>query len=264
MAYFLPPSLIMARITKTEKQEIQKLRKAYIAKRSRLVKRGVSERFIPQIPLITPDMPRAQVNAIKAEIRSFTSRYNQNFQFVQLNDTLTVPKTLVSQLKREQAIANRRAMQAYRRNLKLPFIPLSERGWAAPGAHRTVESERRKEKPRGYKKKPEEFKTAQQLEDYIVHLQKHNERTITDWDEQWRENTIKAIIDTYGETNAAKLIAKVRQMPISDFIFLMETQDVDIPWIYDSILLDTGWEKLNSYFDLPSHKKRIYSQLAGD
>lgn len=238
----------MTRITKKEKQEIQRLRKNYLAKRSRLLKMGLPDSQIPNIPFITPTMPRAQVNALKQQMRSFTSRYNSKFQFVRVNPDLIVSKHDIYRLKEAQRRANAKNIKIYKRNLNKPFIPLSERGWAVPGAYRTVKSDGYKKKPRGYTKEISAFKSIKELYDYISHLDALNKKTIKDLDELWRDNTITSIIKTYGETSAAHIIDFLKKIPLSQFVYLMETQDVTINFIYDSIWLDNGFELIEGYF----------------
>lgn len=238
----------MARITKKEKQEIQRLRKNYLAKRSRLLKMGVPGPQLPTIPIITTSMPRTQVNVLKQQMRSFTSRSNSKFQFVRVNPDLIVSKHDIYRLKEAQRRANAKNMKIYKRNLKAPFIPLSERGWAVPGAHRTVKTDGYKKKPRGYTKSIATFRSLKELNAYIEHLNVLNQRTITDLDNQWRENTIEALKKTYGESMSQHLIAFLRSISLKEFVYLMETQDITITFIYDSLEIDNGFQMVEGYF----------------
>lgn len=249
----------MARITKTEKQEIARLRKNYLAKRARLVKLGVDDSLIPAIPIPTTAMPRAQVNAIKSQMRSFTSRSNLHYQFKKVNEDLVVSKAQINELKRLQRRANIVSMKAYKRNLRAEFLPLSERGWALPGAHRTVESERLKKPPRGYTRRIETFRTHYELMEYMEHLQRHIDRGLEYYDNIWRENTIKALIDSFGETQTLLLVKRLRAMPLDEFVFMMETQDIDLNYFYPSAGSDQD-EKIieaHQYFDETVHRRYL-------
>lgn len=244
----------MARITKTEKTQIDKLWKSYLSKKRNLLKKGVSTGFIPEIARPSADMARSLVNSIKSQLASFTNRFNLNYQFQRLASGDYVPKTLVAELKRQQRRANATISKQYRRNLDKPYIPLSERGWAHPGAHRTVESDARKPKPRGYRKKAAEFKSQAEIERYITHLKDFNTKSLADWDEMWRENTIKAILDVYGDA-AKDLINKIKALDLNTFVSLMETQDISISYVYTSTYENEGLEKLKSYFDQEDYLK---------
>jgi len=239
----------MALIRKAEKTEIQRLRKNYLAKRRRLIKKGVPENIIPSFPLISPAMPRLQVNEIKRQMRSFAS--SPKYQYKQVNDNLWLTKQQLSDLKRAQKRANEIAMKAYRRNLKKPFIPLSERSWAHPGAHRTVESEHMKKPPKGYRKTPESFSSVKELENYIQHLKNYIKKGISYYDELYRANTIQAIENLFGETAAAPLVARIKSLKIDEFIFLMETQDIELEYLYvdDGTEMDDRLEMIAQYFD---------------
>lgn len=244
----------MARITTTEKTQIDKLWRAYLAKKRSLLKRGVAANFIPEIVKPSADMARSLVNSLKSQLASFTNRFNLNYQFQRIASGDYVPKTLVSALKTEQRRANATTAKQYRRNLDKPYIPLSERGWSHPGAHRTVESDAQKRKPRGYRKKASEFKSQAEIERYIAHLKEFNAKSLADWDEMWRDNTIKAILDVYGDA-AKELIDKIKAMDLNTFVSLMETQDISISYVYTSTYENEGLEKLKSYFDQDEYLK---------
>lgn len=239
----------MALIRKKEQQEINRLRKNYLAKRRRQIKKGVPEDMLPNFPIIRPNMTRVMVNTIKEQMKRFATA--SQYKYVKVNENLTLTKKQINDLKNAQRRANRLAQKAYQRNLKAEFIPLSERGWAYPGAHRTVESEHMKVKPKGYTKTPESFTSMKMYENYMEHLQTYLERGIEWYDERYKANTIKAIENVFGKTNAAELVERIKSIPTDEFVFLMETQDLEIEYIYlDDV---SGWDEklteIEAYFD---------------
>ena len=244
----------MARITKKESDEIKSLRRRFMDKRRRLLKKGVSASDLPSFPEISAALPRKIINTLKAEASSFLNRFNQRWQFVRVGEDL-VPKTLANQFKRLQKQANANIQKAYNRNKNLPFIPLSERGWATPGAHRTV-GQQHPSPPRLYSKKLSEFASKDALQAYIKNLESALQFSQEDRDEQWRNNTLKAIENVYGES-ADGLIAKIKAMPLSDFVLVMQTQDVSIDYVYLALYMDQTLEKLASYFDVETVKNLI-------
>lgn len=115
-------------------------------------------------------------------------------------------------------------------------------------------SDAHKQKPRGYRKKPEEFNSKAEIERYIEHLKVFNAKSLTDWDEMFRENTLKAILEVYGDS-AKDLINKIKNMDLDTFVTLMETQDISISYVYTSTYENEGLERLNSYFDQEAYLK---------
>lgn len=244
----------MARITQKEVSEFKSLRKRFMEKRRRLIKKGVSPSDLPSFPEFSSALPRKIINSLKAEVISFLNRFNQRWQFVRVGEDL-VPKTMANQFKRLQKRANANIQKAYNRNKDLPFIPLSERGWATPGAHRTV-GQQHPSPPRLYSKKLSEFSSKNGLQAYIKNLESALQFSQEDRDEKWRENTIKAIENVYGST-ADDLIAYIKSMPLNDFVLVMQTQDVSVDYVYLALYMDQSLEKLAAYFDVETVKNLI-------
>lgn len=238
----------MSLIRKAEKIEIAKLRKNYLAKRRRLLKKGVGESQIPSFPLITPSMPRKEINRLKDEMKAFTR--SPKYQYKQVSTNLYLTKAQIRQLENVQKQANRIAYKAYQRNLKKTFRPLSERNWATPGATRTVESEHMKTKPKGFNKPPSSFNNFAEYEAYLKFVGNYISKGIQFYDELYRDNTIKAIIEIYGKKNSQQLVDRIKNMDLELFIGLMETQDIEIEYMYlDDEGVSLQLEVLEQYFD---------------
>ncbi len=210
--------------------------------------------MLPSFPEFSPSLPRKVINALKSEVSSFLNRFNQRWQFIKVGDSL-VPKTTANYFKRLQQRANERIKKTASRNAKLPFIPLSERGWATPGAHRTV-GQQTPTPPRLYRKKLSEFTSLSSLEAYIKNLEKSLSISLDERDEKWRENVVKALKNVYGDA-ANPLIAHIKAMPIEDFVLVMDTQDVSIDYVYLALYLNESLDKVTAYFDVDKVKDLI-------
>lgn len=238
----------MSLIKKAEKAEIARLRKNYLAKRRRLIKKGIPEYQIPSFPIINPTIPRAQINQIKEEMRAFTR--SPAYQYVQVSDSLYLNKRQIRELESVRKKANQMAYKAYQRNLKKTFRPLSERGWPTPGASRTVESEHMKKPPKGFTKPLSSFTSFREYQSYMEHLKNYLSKGIQYYDELYRENTIKALQQVFGKTATKNLVKRIMEMDIDIFIGLMETQDIEIEYLYlPEEDIEDQLEMISQYFD---------------
>lgn len=244
----------MARITKKEIDEIKSLRRRFMDKTRRLIKKGVNPSELPVFPTFSPGIPRKLINEAKSQVKSFLNRFNQRWQFIKVGDDL-VPKTVANEFKRLQRLANQNIIKNYNRNKDLPFIPMSERGWASPGAHRTV-GQQHLSPPRLYSKKLSEFSGADALKAYISNLSSALQVSQEDRDEKWRDNTVKALQNVFGDASD-DLISRIKAMPLSDFVLVMQTQDINISYVYLSLYTNETLDKIAAYFDVDLVKTLI-------
>lgn len=240
--------MFMARITKAEAAEIARLRRNAQAKVRRLAKLGVSTDLLPAIPKVDSSQSRAQVNRTKAVLKGFTDRGNERWQYVQLDSGAVVPKKYITEYEKEKARVNSLIKKREDRFKDEPFKLLSERGTGL-GGYRTVGEDSVQENARYYSKDARSFKTLNDLIAQTERLKKYNEDWLQQHDEQWRENTIKAIENVYGKESVSGLVDYIREMNIKEFVYLMTTQDINIGYVYTDSQQDSALEELKQYFE---------------
>lgn len=230
----------MARISKAEQAEIARLRRNALAKVNRLNKLGIDN--LPQVPKITSNWSRKDVNQAKQFLKSFTNRANQRWQFVDTGSGNYINKQTYGQIKREQNRVNRIFENANKRFDKLPYTLLGE----TKPTGRFVRDADDKEDARRYTRTT--FTSQQEAAEYLARLKSINRRTITETDEALKENYIKAVFNVHG-SDGEILINKIRNMSTRDFIKKYYTSDISVKSVYTEEDRGGELEKLLAYFE---------------
>lgn len=232
----------MARITKAEQAEIQRLRRNALAKIRRLVKKGVDRNELPQIPKLDTTMSRSSINAAKSFLRSFNST-STRWQFVFTDDGYITKRT-ANEIRRQQDRANRILRRAATQFDNQPYRLLSESGIKS---YRNVKLDSSKERIKEYTRKIRSFRNEADARRYLERLlgigPQYNEKLQT----QLRDNFIKAVQNVHG-ANADDVVSAVSNMSLEEFAEKYYTSDVTIAYVYTDAEREGALEELRSYF----------------
>lgn len=213
------------RITKKELAEIQRLNKNARAKLRRIEKRyGIREDISVKAPKTFTS--RKELNAYKKQLRDFTNRYNQRYQYVK-TDEGAVTRDVYNELKRKVKEVNRERARAYK---EISRRPVTVAGEEIPGFDVGLRAEMRfRERGSLYEQfKPitldiGTFRSREQAQRYLEKLEEHRKR-IPDLKKQYKENYILAIQHTFGRMGK-DLVAEIRKMPVNTFIEKVAVSD---------------------------------------
>lgn len=228
--------LMALRITKAERAELVNLTRNANAKRRRLIRRGIPESQIPFRFGFGNLTTRAAVNEYKQSLRSFTNRYNPNYQYILARNGTVFTEAQRNELRRAQRNINRTIAQRQSYFKSLPYNITSEMMLGVPpSAERTVGRDRLGDKTLdtiGYSRDIETFRSVSEYNAYLERIRGLRiEGFYLQSDTTLKDNFIQSLVTVFG-SDAADIIAKVEQMPIGEFIEKHYSGDSDITFVY--------------------------------
>lgn len=239
------------RITKKELAEIQRLNRNARAKLRRVEKRyGIREEITVKAPKTFTS--RKELNAYKAQLRSFTNRYNQRYQYVK-TDEGAVTRDVYNELKRKVKEVNRLRAQEYKRLKKMPVTVAGEK---IPGFDVALRAEMRfAERGSLYEQfKPirlniNTFQSPEQARRYLEKLE-HHKAYVPKLKQLYQDNYCLALERHFGKRLSKDLIEQVQKMDNEKFLKRVALSDEygEIRVIYDLNELELYHDKLLLFF----------------
>lgn len=240
------------RITKKEQAEIQRLNKNARAKLKRIENRyGIREDIRVKAPKTFTS--RKELNAYKKNLRDFTNRYNQRYQYVK-TDEGAVTRDVYNELKRKVKDVNHLRAQEYKR---LKNIPVTVAGEPIPGYDVALRAEIRfRERGSLYEQfKPiklniNTFSSPEQARRYLTRLEEHKS-IIPKLKQLYQDNYVLALERHFGERLSADLVEQIKKMPNGTFMQKVALSDEfgEIKTIYGLNELVQYHNQLLSFFE---------------
>lgn len=249
-----------ARISKKEKQELQRLNRNAQAKIRRLESnhgRGTVERFFPQID-VEPikelrEMSRAELNAYKEQISKFTRRGNVHYQLVKNEEGRTIgTKAEVQQVEREVRRINRIKEQNRKRRKAIQFL---DRGKPVPKTttHGMGLMGETRFKEYGLNFNPRKIRNRSEFEEWTRRIEEtYGGDFIQRRNEQMKENYVTALDTVFGG-RAKHIQEHVKNMSLDDFMEMWEQENLaDIGYIYDRNELEERFVNISQIWGFDS------------
>lgn len=233
------------RVSKKEKQEIQRLRRNAQAKIRRLANLGVDSSYFPEVPKLSAITTRPQLNQTKAQLKRFTSRYVDEFKFVKTEKGVYINRLEFNAFRKEQKRASNVMRKIDSRYDNEAFKILSEKN---PTTTRTVGQDRLKEPVKYYTRSIHSFNSIEEFKAYMEKLSKVDLSLLEKLDQNYQDNYIRALIKVYGD-DAKRLIAEIQTMNAEDFVKKAFTVDAGyISYIYRDEERQQRLSGIESYF----------------
>lgn len=220
----------MAKINKREKAALQKLNQSANRKKANIRK---NYNMMVDIEVKTlkelQGMNRDQLNAYKEELKSFTNRYNLNYQYVKNEEGEVIgTKKEVQAFERGKALANRQKKAREQRLKKTKFtVGGKDTGISAYDYGIIGDPDRRENQLKADPKKLD----RETFQEWLEKLD--GGKYMDSLNEQWRENYITGLENVFG-SQAWKIIGHINKMDIKDFIKMAEGEKfASIEYIYD-------------------------------
>lgn len=189
-----------ARITKAERNQIQKLRIKALAKYRRLTQRGVDEALLIKTPTMQQisNLDRQGVNAVKTNLKRFTDRNVDKYQFVKTDTGAYISKRTALQIKAKQRQLDAQMTAQEKKFDKQKFYPASD----VP-SDVTVKDMRDVVKDQGkhprYTRGINTFESQKEAENYLNRISEYDADWIGIKNLIFKQNFLDSLIDAYGD-----------------------------------------------------------------
>lgn len=237
----------MAKINKKEKAALQKLNQSANRKKVNIRKNynmmvDVEVKTLKELQ----SMSRKEINDYKENLKSFTNRYNLNYQYVKNEDGETIGTKLdVQRFERGKALVNRQKKEREARLKKTKFtVAGRDTGITAYDYGIIGDPDRRENQIKADPKKLD----RETFQEWLEKLD--GGKYMDDLNEQWRQNYITGLENVFG-AQAWKLIGHINNMDIKDFIKMAEGEKfASIEYIYDPAEMGIRMRKIEQTWDV--------------
>ena len=231
----------MARITKKEKLMLQKLNQSANTKKRNIKK---NYNMAVDVEVLTlkelQKKSREEINAYKDNLKSFTNRYNLDYQYVKNEDGETIgTKKEVQAFERGKALANRQKKEREKRLQKTKFtVGGQDTGISAYDYGIIGDPDRRENQIKANPKNLD----RETFQEWLGKLE--GGKYMDEMNEAWRQNYITGLENVFG-SQAWKLIEHINNMDIKDFVKMAEGEKfASIEYIYDPAELGIRMKKI--------------------
>lgn len=196
----------MARITKREQQQLQRLTRNANRKRNRLLARGVPAAQLPDRFEYQQTQSRAEINQYTADAQRFTNRSVQQYQFVINEQGVAISRAELNALNYAQRFANRTIEQTRNRYSRDRFRVIGEEMQGIEGTTRTVGQDRLSQNMQRvrYDRGINSFSSRAEYERYLATLNERSGRQyVESLDYMFLDNIKKALDNTFGSDTQA-------------------------------------------------------------
>lgn len=228
------------RITSREKAELQRLTKNAKAKSKRIEKQFDINVGI-DFKKVSDFTSRAEVNAYKKQLESFTNRHNLNYQYVKNKHGQVFTKKEVNEIIREEKRINRRKVEERKKYEKKAFKSAGKPTGITVEQRREVMRDDRysNTEPVDFKRLLNNVRDQGEFKEFLKNVEKaYTGDFIRKRNELYRENYKKALFNVFG-MDASTIISHVENIALGSFMDMYYEEDLaNIAFIYDKVERD--------------------------
>lgn len=216
--------MALARISRAERVQLQKLIRAANAKTRRNIKRGVDSALLITPPTLSDvtKLDRKGVNAVKTQLQRYVNRNVQQYQFIKTDDGGYITKRTAFEIKSAQRRVNSKISAAEKKYDDERYNTVGD----VADDELTVGDVRRQIKgshPR-YSKRTTSFENELEAIDYLKRIKEYDADWISIKNLIYQENLALSIVEAYGD-DALDILNVIEHMDADKLAFLAATNE---------------------------------------
>lgn len=238
--------------------DYDKALKAFMRKRSRLLKMGVPSEKLMAVPTLSDNATKKDISRAIDTMKSFTNRGADSYRFVKDAEgqwlSVREKNILVKSSKAAQKQANKAIDEFNRRYEDLPFYARDVKESVG-----TVKRNPNIDPMYKFSKNVKRMDSFDEMRNYMNRMEKYTKEYFNERDELWKQNMVKAIEMVHGE-DGADLADLIENMSTEEFAKIMITNDISIGYVYTERLRKDELNYLSDLFGL-SHNTDLDSDI---